>query len=285
VFLPFRAYAKINLGLYVQARRADGYHDICTVFHRIDLCDEIRFERSDGIEVVSSSPEAPGDESNLCFKAARALQEYEVRQQGVRIHLAKQIPVGAGLGGGSSDAAAVLKMLPGFWRMTVADRVLSELAARIGSDVPYFLGHGSAIATGRGEILEYFSLNLPFTILVCHPAIHISTTWAYGAMKPSGRRPPDIRALLIRGMENPACLRDELQNDFEDAIVKRFPGIGEIKHVMTRGGAVYASLSGSGSAVYGLFPDPGQAATVAGQFEAQGYRTWTTPPHFHPAMG
>lgn len=276
----FRAYAKINLGLRVLGRRADGFHDICTVFHRIGLFDEIRYEPSHAIEVVSSSAEVPGDESNLCFRAARALQESGGGTRGVRIHLGKAIPVGAGLGGGSSDAATVLRTLPAFWGMHAARGLQAELAARLGSDVPYFLRDGSALGTGRGEILEYFSLDLPYAILVCHPGIHVSTPWAYAQLQHERRPCPDLRAALGAGLSDPLQLREHLGNDFEKPVFNRFPVIREIKESMLLSGAVFASLSGTGSAVYGLFPGDNQAAMLAAQFQSRGYSASLTPPHF-----
>ena len=278
----YRAYAKINLGLYVLKKREDGYHEIRTVLHRIHLHDEIRFEASPTLEILSSSPEAPGDDTNLCLRAARALQEATGTGKGVRISLTKNIPVGAGLGGGSSDAATVLNALPGFWGTDIDDTTLREVALRLGSDVPYFLQRGSAAAGGRGETLEYFLLDLPYTILVCYPGIHVSTAWAYGQVSPSGDYPRDLHALLEQGTRSPAHLSEELRNDFEEPVFRQFPAIGRTKAAMMAGGAVYASLSGSGSAVYGLFSEARRAAAAALQLQAEGHATWITPPHFQP---
>jgi 4-diphosphocytidyl-2-C-methyl-D-erythritol kinase len=274
------AYAKINLGLYVLDRRDDGFHNIRTIFHRIDLHDDIRLEAAAALEVVSSSPDAPGDDSNLCFKAARALQELTGTRNGVRIHLDKRIPVGAGLGGGSSDAATVLRVLPAFWHTAVAPEVIRTLAARLGSDVPYFLGISSAVAGGRGEVLDYFTLDIPHTILLCHPGIHVSTARAYGEIHHRGTPPADLRGIVERGVRNPVLLREELRNDFEETVFTRFPVIRRVRDAMTAGGAVYASMSGSGSAVYGMFSDPRRAAASAVELQAEGFGTWLTPPHF-----
>ena len=279
----FPAYAKINLGLLVLNKRPDGYHNIITVFHRINLFDQIGLAPSEEIAVVSTSPEAPSDESNICHEAARLLRERLKIRKGVAITIEKNIPVGAGLGGGSSDAAAVLRNLPAFWQQSVDASLLHELALQLGSDVPYFLGRGSAVARGRGEILEYFPLDLPFTILLCNPNIHVGTAWAYGQLHPRpGRNDVSLRDFLRKGIEEPRFLNETLVNDFEPAVFHAFPDIRRLKEDMLTAGAVYASMSGSGSSVYGLFNDGAAAEKLELLLRARGYRTCITPPHFLP---
>lgn len=280
-----KAYGKINLGLRVLQRRPDGYHNIETVFHRVDLSDELTFEASDRIEVVSTDTAAPGDETNLCFRAASLLREVTGCRKGVRITLVKRIPVGAGLGGGSSDAAAVLQGLPQFWG-TVVDRArLPGLALRMGSDIPFFLGNGSALAHGRGEILEYFSLDNPYAILLCCPQVRVSTTWAYGRVipRPTGGR-SDLRTVLLQGMDDPRVLREEMVNDFEPAVFSAYPDVALIKKRMLDEDALFALMSGSGSAVYGFFRHPASASRAAEGFRAQGHSVSVTAPHFQPPM-
>ncbi len=253
------------------------------MFHRIDLFDTISFLPSDAILVKSSSSEAPGDASNLCFKAAVALQDRFHIRQGVCITLDKQIPVGAGLGGGSSDAACVLRHLPTFWGRTVPPTDLQSLALSIGSDVPYFLAPGSALGRGRGEILRYFPLEIPYTILLCNPNIHVSTAWAYTQIRPrGGDQLPDLVSILRRGMDDPRVLREELVNDFEEPVIAAFPAIGEVRQSMMDHGAAVARMSGSGSSVFGLFAHAGDAARSADSLREQGYRVFLTPPRFSP---
>ena len=280
----YPAYAKINLGLLVLNKRPDGYHNIMTVFHRIDVLDRISFAPSKQINVRSTSTEAPSDETNICYKAARLLSEALNVTDGVTITIDKKIPVGAGLGGGSSDAATVLRNLPAFWGRSAGPELLRELALKLGSDVPYFLGTESAVASGRGEILQYFRLDLPYTILLCNPNIHIATGWAYGQLRPQeGRGQTDLRAIVVDGVRNPHILNANLVNDFEAAVFTAHPEIGELKETMISGGAAYAAMSGSGSSVYGLFADPGKASSLAASLGTRGYRTFITPPHFLPA--
>jgi 4-diphosphocytidyl-2-C-methyl-D-erythritol kinase len=277
-----RAYAKINLGLHVLARRPDGFHELSTIFHRIDVSDEIRFESDASVRVLSNSPEAPGDETNLCFRAAHAVQRLAAAPHGVALHLTKNIPVGAGLGGGSSDAAAVLKFLPLFWNVSVDPRHLAAAAAELGSDVPYFLGEGSALAGGRGEILDYVTFDLPYTILVCFPGIHVSTAWAYGRVSPDPSRRGALRNVAEKGFRDLMSIRDLLTNDFETPVFREFPAIARVKDTMIRAGALFSSLSGSGSAVYGLYNSERRAAAAAVELQASGYSTWLTAPNFHP---
>ena len=278
-----QAYAKINLGLRVLERRPDGYHNIETVFHRVGLSDDLTFEASDRIEVVSSDPAAPGGPTNLCFRAAAMLQELTGSPKGVRINLVKRIPVGAGLGGGSSDAALVLRELPRFWEKALDQPRILASALRLGSDIPYFLGDGSALAWGRGEILEYFTLDLPYAILLCTPDIHVSTAWAYRQVvpRPADDR-PGLKAMLTEGVLRGDILREQLTNDFEPAVFSAYPAIASIKKRLLELGAAVALMSGSGSTVYGLFLDPSAASRAGDTFRAQGCRVSLTPPHFHP---
>lgn len=277
---PLRAYAKINLGLMVMGRRPDGYHDIATIFHRIDLFDEITLSAAADIRVDSTDPAAPGDSSNTCFTAARLLQERLGETAGVRCRVSKRIPVGAGLGGGSSDAATLLCGLPALWGRAVDGATLRDLAIAVGSDVPYFLSSGSAFATGRGEILEYFALDLPFAICVCYPNVPVATSWAYAQVQPRSGSSGDLRSALEEGIQTPALLQGSLVNDFEDAVTARYPEIAQVKASFRTSGSVFASMSGTGSSVYGFFPDLQTALDAARACRARGYRAFVTPPGF-----
>lgn len=277
----FQAFAKINIGLYVVERRPDGFHNIETVFHRIAVADTLRIEPAPSIRVTSSSPDAPSDQTNICHKAAVLLQKHLGITAGAHMHIEKNVPVGAGLGGGSADAACVLRRLPALWGATVPEDALRTMALMLGSDVPYFLSAGSAVAAGRGEQLEYFGLDVPFAILLCNPGIHVATGWAYGQIKPGHEnKPSDLAALVRDGMRDPSALREHLRNDFEAVVFTAHPAVREVKDAMLRSGAVFAMMSGSGSTVYGLFTDIPAAERCAAPLAAAGYRTFITPPHF-----
>jgi len=278
-----RAYAKINLGLIILDRRPDGYHSIETVFHRIDLSDEISFAPAPDTFLITDDQTLPTDDRNICLKAALLLRQELGIREGVSITLRKKIPAGAGLGGGSSDAGTVLRHLPMFWGRSVEPATLGRLALLLGSDVPYFLRGGTAFAHGRGEVLEYFPLDVPYSILVCYPNIHVSTSWAYQSL-PEHRVVPriDLQGLLRAGMGEPVRLVNGLRNDFEPFVFSGFPEIMRVKEAMMRGGAEYASLSGSGSAVYGLFSNASFARELSAYFLARGYQAFITRPHFSP---
>jgi 4-diphosphocytidyl-2-C-methyl-D-erythritol kinase len=276
-----RAYAKINLGLIVRDKRPDGFHNIETVFHTIDHFDEIELSESTAITVTSSDPDAPGGETNIAHRAAVLLQRRCGANRGATIHLRKRIPVGAGLGGGSADAAVVLRELPKVWSVSIDDRTLRDLALELGSDVPYFLGTGSALASGRGEQLEYFHLDVPFWVLLCHPKIHVSTAWAYANITASSRQ-TDLRSIVLEGMSHPAGLARNLTNDFETVVFRRYPEVRRVKEQMLQGGAVFALMSGSGSSVFGLFRDEDSLRKVEHILSSLHYPTSRTRPHFSP---
>ncbi len=198
--MKVRAYAKINLGLHILGKRPDGYHNIETVFRLINLYDELEFVQSDqGIQFSSNTHELVSNNTNLCIRAANLLRELTGCHTGVEMTLSKRIPIGAGLGGGSTDAAAVLKSLTRLWSLEISPDELQTISGTLGSDVPFFFTGQTAHATGRGELLERMEMPLPYTILVVTPKIHVSTSWAYSAIKhdPNQKR-PDLK-LFLRG--------------------------------------------------------------------------------------
>ena len=273
-----RAHAKINLGLLVTGKRSDGYHDIVTVFHRIALADSLTLEPSPAITVHTSHPHVPSGEANICHAAARLVAAELGPGEGVRVEISKEIPVGAGLGGGSADAAALLCALPRFWGGELPPDTLRSLALRLGADVPYFLRSGSALGTGRGETLEYFTLDLPFAILLCTPPLHVSTAWAYGHVTPRARPGIDLRALIERGLAETRALPGALVNDFEEPVFRAHPAIASIRERLIREGAIAASMSGSGSSVYGLFASAADAGRARAAFPPSTCLTSVTPP-------
>ncbi len=280
--MTIRSYAKINLGLRVLGRRADGFHDLVTVFHRVDLFDTLRFEITDGsVSLESNRDDIPTDDGNLCVRAARLLLEQQ-RGRGVHIVLHKNIPAGAGLGGGSSNAAAVLRFLPALLDQKFPEEELLEMAALLGSDVPFFLHGGSALARGRGEVLEHFPWACPWWIVLVNPGIHVSTAWAYGSLRL--REQPadsDLRAALLAADADDRALALLLHNDFEETVMEAHPPIRQAKQRLLDGGAAGALMSGSGSSVFGLFRDEAEARACAGGFPP-GQLLCLTAPGFTP---
>jgi 4-diphosphocytidyl-2-C-methyl-D-erythritol kinase len=279
--MTLRAYAKINIGLHLLRRRPDGYRDIETVFHRIDLCDELSFAPSASVTLRSTDPSLPSDGTNLCVKAALLLRERYAVSDGAAMTLTKRIPMGAGLGGGSSDAAATLLGLAEFWRLSPARGELAALALEIGSDVPYFLGTGSAYAQGRGERLEPLGLEIPWWIAVATPDVHVSTAWAYehSAIPPRSAGPP-LKESVMEHLSDPKRYLTLVRNDFEPLILKTYPAIAAAKQTLYLAGAEFAQLTGSGSSVYGLFREESHARAALGALAD--CRTSLTAPGFRP---
>lgn len=280
--MTVRSYAKINFGLRILGKRPDGFHELQTVFHRVNLHDTIRFERCNGgVSLDTDRADIPRDRSNLCIRAAETVL-HDTPDIGVHMELQKRIPAGAGLGGGSSNAATVLRTLPRLFGLDIPEEELHEMAASLGSDVPFFLHEGSALARGRGELLDHFSWSCPWWILLVVPDVHVSTAWAYARLRLQ-RHPNqlDLRSALMRAQDLPEALETLLHNDFEDAVMEAHPAIRRVKERLLEGGAVGALMSGSGAAVFGLFRDEQTALRCEGEFPEH-YVTALTAPGFSP---
>ncbi len=255
--LTQEAPAKINLGLHVLRRRPDGYHDIETVLHRIDWADTITATPADTLSLTCSDPSLPTDEDNLCLQAAHRLAAAVDVTTGAKLHLEKRVPYGAGLGSGSSDAAATLRLLTHLWDINPTPEALREIGRTIGADVPFFLQEASAAhATGRGDTLSPLSKDgasyrLPFPLLVAVPPVEVSTPWAYGQVKPTETNRPDLQR-VVRSNDL-SRWREVLTNDFEAPVTGAEPAVDAVRTALQNTDAAYVSLSGSGSAVYGLF--------------------------------
>ena len=283
--MKVRAYAKINLGLHVLGKRSDGYHNIETVFRLIDLYDELEIVQNDqGTYFSSNKPELSNDNTNLCLRAAHLLRDLTGCHMGVEMKLTKRIPIGAGLGGGSSDAAATLKGLTKLWSLDISPEELQTISESLGSDVPFFFTGQTAHATGRGEILESFALPLPYSILVATPPLHVSTAWAYSSLRiAENRNRPKLRDLLSGTIRDTGALRRELTNDFEETVFRQYPEILKLKETMLSGGAEAALMSGSGSSVFGFFSSAENARTLASNLSTH-YITSVTEPQFKPEI-
>lgn len=243
------ANAKINLGLLVTEKRADGYHNIETVFYPIKIYDVVEMVSDEVTSFQTSGLHIPGQGENLCQRAFAVLQaDYDLNP--VSIQLLKNIPIGAGLGGGSSDAATVLKMLNDFNNLGLSMEQLAPYAERLGADCPFFLRNEPVFASGIGTTFKSVDLDLSaYFIVVIKPEIHISTVEAYGHVIPQTPKVDLIRAIQLPIQE----WKFHLINDFELGIFEKYPQIEEIKHKLYQKGAIYAAMSGSGSAVYGIF--------------------------------
>lgn len=279
--IRLRAYAKINLGLRVIRKRGDGFHDIETIFHRVLPFDEITLEPDAVISLNTNDRSIPTGKDNLCVRAAELLQQRCPVPSGVRITLSKNIPVGAGLGGGSSDAAATLEGLNELWGLNLPANELHALGLNLGSDVPFFLQRQSAFARGRGEDLTPIHIDLPYWTVLAHPDIHISTQWAYQHLNAAKRQESQTSAEINSILRQADTLRTFLANDFEDLVFRVHPEVGALRQRLYDAGARLALMSGTGSAVFGLFSDEVAAGNAARDLERD-VRVFITPPHFYP---
>ncbi|HEX6916196.1 MAG TPA: 4-(cytidine 5'-diphospho)-2-C-methyl-D-erythritol kinase [Chitinophagaceae bacterium] len=246
---------KINLGLRVTRKRDDGYHDLETVFYPVALKDALELvPRTEAHEIdftLTGLPVQGDAESNLCVKAWRLLRRDFPALPAIRMHLHKRIPMGAGLGGGSADGAFTLSMLNDRFRLQLSEEQLLQYALQLGSDCPFFIRNKPSYATGRGEELQPVQLDLSsFRIAIIYPGIHINTGLAFSQIRPT--QPPVSLASLIQAPVS--TWRETLVNDFEIPVFREYPAIAGIKEKLYAQGAVFASMSGSGSSVFGLFP-------------------------------
>ncbi|MBC7889830.1 MAG: 4-(cytidine 5'-diphospho)-2-C-methyl-D-erythritol kinase [Ferruginibacter sp.] len=256
---------KINLGLIITGKRADGYHNIETLFYPVHL--------NDALEIISAT--SPGDLSpplfshsgtkiegeekdNLCIKAWHLLKKDFPRLPAVKMHLHKTIPIGAGLGGGSADGAFTLISLNENYALGLTDDQLLSYALQLGSDCPFFIINKPCIATGRGEILQPVNVQLPgYRMIIVNPRIHINTGWAFSRLSivtgefTQNSSPPEPLQTIISGPVS--HWKGKLINDFEIPVFKRYPEIKSIKASFYEQGALFAAMSGSGSSVFGIF--------------------------------
>ncbi len=276
------SFAKINLALYITNKLPNGYHSIETIFAPIAWHDRLTFSPAPTIELTCSHASLPTDSTNLCFKAAKLLQETYHVQNGIRIHLEKSIPFGAGLGGGSSDAATVLAYLNRYWKLNLPLAELATLALRLGADVPYFLSMKSlAFAEGIGEKLTDLNGTFPYSLVVVFPNEVVSTAWAYQQLKLTF---PRVAPNCREGLKNLIETGDKkfltvFENDFEPFVESAFPIIKSLKETLMEHGAMKAMMSGSGSAVFGIFENEADAQAACNFFSTQ-FPTSYTPPNF-----
>lgn len=251
--LVAEAFAKVNRSLVVLGKRPDGYHELDTVFQAVGLTDRLTFERSDLLTLRVDDPSIPSGPENLVLRAARALAEAVGLRPKAAITLEKRIPSGGGLGGGSSDAAVTLLGLSALWDLDLPLDLLSGLGARLGSDVPFFLHGGTARGLGRGERIEPLADLPPQAVVLVMPPFPVSTPAVFGRLE----------ARAWDGLGADEASDDPDRNDLEPAAEALFPALRDVRDALGRAGAARARLSGSGSTVFGLFPDVATAAEAA----------------------
>lgn len=276
-----QAPAKVNLGLTIEGRRADGYHDISTIFLKISLADTLHIEAISGaIEIHCTHPDVPCDESNLIYRAAAMLQPL-APGRGVRVHLEKRIPVAAGLGGGSSDAAAALLAVNTLWGLQLTPADLMPYAAQLGADVPLFLWpYTAAYGRGRGDELSPLTCPNSFFLVLVTPPVAVSTAWAYGQYRFELTDAAKDTTILRRHLESGdiASLAAACTNDLEAVVIRQFPIVRVIRETLDQPGTYGVCMSGSGPTVYALCPSQDVAEQVAALARLQAWPAWICQP-------
>lgn len=266
--------AKINLSLDVLRDRDDGYHDVKMIMQTIDLHDEVLIEEAEkGIDVECSNEYIPSGRDNIAYKAAKLLMECCGLEKGVKIKIRKRIPASSGLGGGSSDAAAVLKGMNEIFALGLGRQELSVLGKKIGADVPYFLWGGTALAEGIGEIITELKRLSGVDIVLVMPNFSVSTAWVYGNLDFSeiGER-PDTDLLVKAVLENRVdIIAKNMRNVLETVTIKRHGIIAEIKSCLVELGALGSMMSGSGPSVFGIYADKQSARYACERMKDRGW--------------
>jgi 4-diphosphocytidyl-2-C-methyl-D-erythritol kinase len=276
------AWAKINLGLKILRRRPDGYHDLCTIMQSVDLADQLHFYRAEQDQLSCSDSALSTGPDNLVLRAVVLFRSrWTTPGPGFHIHLVKHIPMGAGLGGGSADAAAALRGLNYLCGNPLDPHTLSTLAGQLGSDVPFLLNGGTALAQGRGEVLTPLHWEGEAHYVLVYPGVAVSTAWAYGQVKPSlTQSSPYLTFIssLSGGRVAGTALFSVLENDFQELVERANPIVAEVRTHLSLAGAQICSMSGSGSTVYGIFDDRVAALQAHQGLGARGYRSFFCVP-------
>lgn len=253
-----KAYAKINLVLDVLGKRKDGFHEVKMVMQSVDLADEVKISVNDSLKMIVTGADLPCDEKNIAFLAAMKMAHYAGKEPCVLIELAKNIPLAAGLAGGSADAAAVLRGLNRLWDLNWSMKRLEKIAAELGSDVPFCVQGGTALATGRGEVLTRLPDCPKVYVVIAYPKIEVSTAWVYkNFSRDLVINKPDVEC-VIEALENNDLLgiikylNNNTGNVLETVTINAHPVIDDIKKTMLSSGANASLMSGSGPSVFGL---------------------------------
>jgi 4-diphosphocytidyl-2-C-methyl-D-erythritol kinase len=277
-FISLKVPAKINLYLKIIRKRPDGYHDIDTLMQAVSLYDELTLEKSDSFSLVCEDIPELKFEDNLAYKAAKLVAEM-MPIPGAKITLIKNIPTGAGLGGGSADAAYVIRGLIKLFDLKLDKTELNRRAIKLGADVPFFFGGGQARATGIGEILTDYSLPLDYNILIIKPNFSISTAEVYHNYKiPLTTKNGNVSLEKRISPSNTIRINNQLSNDLEEVVFSWYPGLNQIKQSLATFGAFNAGMSGSGSAIFGLFSPGHDLAKIAANFRGDEFRTFICRP-------
>ncbi|HEY7139946.1 MAG TPA: 4-(cytidine 5'-diphospho)-2-C-methyl-D-erythritol kinase [Methylomirabilota bacterium] len=284
--LEVRARAKVNLGLEVLGRRADGYHELRSVMWAIELADRVTLEGSGGgITLECTAPDVPRTADNLAWRAAELVRRETGAGTGLRVRIEKRIPVAAGLGGGSTDAAAVLAGLGSLRKRRLGPRRLGAMAVSLGMDVPFFLGRSPALARGRGEELQPLGARGDLSLVLANPGFPLSTRDVYARLEPAdygdGRRVDALVTALRHGV---AAVAATVTNGLECAAARLWPGLTEVKAALLEAGCLAALMSGSGPTVLGIAPSHRAALRIRDRLGTRPWRLWVTRTVTGPAL-
>lgn len=271
--MQIKAYAKINLGLDVIRRREDGYHEVRMIMQNIGLHDVLELSKSSnpGIRISTNKDNIPVNEDNLIYKSARLLLDEFGITEGLDVKLTKNIPVAAGLAGGSTDAAATLIGINNIWGLGLTTEELMERGVRIGADVPYCILGGTAVAEGIGEVLTSLEPCPDCYVIIAKPAADVSTKHVYTSLKLDGITHPNIDAILEGiSRKNIVRIAENLGNVLESVTIKEHPVINDIKEIMMEKGALASLMSGSGPTVFGIFDNEELAKVCLSEIEKSG---------------
>jgi len=284
--LVLRTSAKVNLVLEVLGKRPDGYHELSTVMQAVDLFDRLTMEAAGTITLETNEAGLPTDERNLVVRAARLLREAAGTEAGARIVLDKRIPVAAGLGGGSSDAAATLFGLNRLWGLRWRRERLVELAVKLGMDVPFFLGRGRALGTSRGEVLKALPGVGGYAMVLVNPGVGLSTREVYGRVPVGWHAEAEGTRRMLDALKRRSGARvaSALTNHLERWVEPALPAIGRMKAALMAAGALGAAMSGSGPTVFGLARSLDQARQIQRRVSRAGWSAWAVRTNSGPAI-
>ncbi len=292
--ISLKSAAKINLYLEITGNRPDGYHDLVMILQSIDLCDRVDIRKiirqigTDEIQITCTNPEVPCDRTNLAYKAAALMQSVYPQISGMEIAIDKQIPLGAGLAGGSGNAAAVLVGIDRLWDLGLTQSQICDFAAELGSDIPFCVTGGTALATGRGEILSPLPNLTDLVLVICKPRqIAIATAWAYqtfrkqnllatSTVKDQNLSSQMVAAIASGGDSAPNRIGRLLYNDLERVVLPEYPAIADLKNKLLDQECLGAMMSGSGSTVFAIAPDRDRAHQIAESIKTDEIDVWVT---------
>lgn len=276
--ISIKSFAKINIGLNVISKREDGYHNLETVFYPLQLHDVIKFSKSDIFKFSSNSNLLNSEKQNLITSAISILENYTNKRFLVEIDLDKRIPLGAGLGGGSSNAAYTLKAINELFELNISIEELRNLALRLGSDVPLFLYDLPAYAESRGEKLIKISFRIDDKILIVNPKIHISTKWAFSKITPKPSQ-SNLKEILEKHPRDYKIWQEKIKNDFEEVALSEFKELKELKNTLVEIGSNFCIMTGSGSTFIAVFNDQAKLDEAISFAEQRNYFTYVETPN------